>query len=71
MGETATAAGRGFGPRLRQVRELRRKPLSAIATEADISTAYLQKLEAGSVKQPSPNVLYQLAVPRSTWTTPN
>jgi transcriptional regulator with XRE-family HTH domain len=35
--------------------------LSAVAAAAEISTAYLQKLEVGSVKQPSPNVLYKLA----------
>jgi len=43
------------------VRDRKELPLSAVAAAADISTAYLQKLEAGSVKQPSPNILYQLA----------
>jgi transcriptional regulator with XRE-family HTH domain len=57
----ATTASEEMGARLRQVRDLRRLPLSKVASKADISTAYLQRLEAGSVKQPSPNILYQLA----------
>lgn len=59
-GTRATSA-QGLGGKLRQVRDLRRQPLTAVATAAEISTAYLQKLEAGAVKQPSPNVLNQLA----------
>jgi HTH-type transcriptional regulator, competence development regulator len=61
LGETTTTTGRELGLRLRQVRELRRQPLSAVANHAEISTAYLQKLESGSVKQPSPNILYNVA----------
>ena len=59
--DTETPTGRGLGGRLRQVRDLRQQPLTAVAASADISPAYLQKLEAGAVKQPSPHVLYQLA----------
>jgi transcriptional regulator with XRE-family HTH domain len=59
--ETAATTGRDLGGRLRQVRDLRHQPLTAVASAADISTAYLQKLEAGAVKQPSPNILFQLA----------
>lgn len=54
-------AGVELGQRLRDVRELRDRSLSDVATEAEISPAYLQKLEAGGVKQPSPNVLHKLA----------
>lgn len=50
-----------LGTRLREVRVLRGKSLSAVARAAAISTAYLQKLEAGGVKQPSPKVLHQLS----------
>jgi transcriptional regulator with XRE-family HTH domain len=50
-----------LGQRLREVRDLRGRSLSDVASEAEISPAYLQKLEAGGVKQPSPNVLYKLA----------
>jgi len=50
-----------LGAHLRHKRELRGKSLNAIASAASISAAYLQKLEAGGVKQPSPNVLHQLA----------
>lgn len=50
-----------LGPQLRETRERRRRSLADVATEAEISPAYLQKLEAGGVKQPSPNILYSLA----------
>lgn len=50
-----------LGQRLREVRELRDRSLADVAAEAEISPAYLQKLEAGGVKQPSPNVLQKLA----------
>ena len=61
MADAAPATGRDLGKRLRRARDRKELPLSAVAAAADISTAYLQKLEAGSVKQPSPNILYQLA----------
>ncbi len=62
MGDpAATAPERELGKRLRQRRDLRQQSLNTVASAADISTAYLQKLEAGAVKQPSPNVLHQLA----------
>jgi transcriptional regulator with XRE-family HTH domain len=51
----------GLGPQLRKMRDRRGRSLSDVATEAEISPAYLQKLEAGGVKQPSPNILYKLA----------
>lgn len=50
-----------LGVRLRQVRELRGRSLRDAADSADISPTYLQKLERGQVKSPSPNVLYALA----------
>jgi transcriptional regulator with XRE-family HTH domain len=50
-----------LGQRLREVRVLRGRSLADVAAEAEISPAYLQKLEAGGVKQPSPNVLQKLA----------
>ncbi len=54
-------AAQELGQRLREVRELRNRSLSDVAAEAEISPAYLQKLEAGGVKQPSPNILYKIA----------
>lgn len=54
-------AQKELGPRLREVRDRRGRSLSDVAGEAEISSAYLQKLEAGGVKQPSPNILYALA----------
>jgi transcriptional regulator with XRE-family HTH domain len=50
-----------LGQRLREVRVLRGRSLADVAADAGISPAYLQKLEAGGVKQPSPNVLQKLA----------
>jgi transcriptional regulator with XRE-family HTH domain len=58
-----------LGLRLHQVRELRGRSLRDVAQEAGISASYLQKIERGQVKSPSPNVLYtlseKLAVPYS------
>lgn len=59
--ETTLAPVQTLGSRLRQARELRHQSLSAVAKEADISTAYLQKLEVDDVRAPSPNVLYKLS----------
>jgi DNA-binding XRE family transcriptional regulator len=46
---------------LRQLRRLAGKSLKAVAEPADISPAYLVKLERGAVKSPSPHVLHRLA----------
>jgi transcriptional regulator with XRE-family HTH domain len=51
--------GHALGDRLRRARQ--KRSLTEVAGAAGISTAYLQKLEAGAVRQPSPNVLHQLA----------
>jgi transcriptional regulator with XRE-family HTH domain len=51
----------GIGAQLQRVRRLRGLSLKAVAEPADISPAYLQKLERGLVKSPSPHVLYALA----------
>lgn len=59
-----------LGARLRQVRKLRGWSLRETAEKAEISSAYLQKLESGHVQGPSPHVLHSLAeqlrVPYST-----
>src|SRR5262245_29604939 len=55
----ADVGGHALGKRLRRARG--KRSLTGIAAAAAISTAYLQKLEAGAVRQPSPNVLHQLA----------
>jgi transcriptional regulator with XRE-family HTH domain len=52
-----------LGTRLRQVREVRGWSLRETADKAEISATYLQKLERGQVKSPSPNVLYALSKP--------
>lgn len=52
-----------LGTRLRQVREMRGWSLRDTAEKADISSAYLQKLERGQVQSPSPNMLYALSQP--------
>jgi HTH-type transcriptional regulator, competence development regulator len=56
-----TNAPQHLGSRLRQARDLKERSLSAVAKDADISTAYLQKLEVGDVRQPSPHVLHALS----------
>ena len=53
--------GSALGDELRSIRTLMGYSLKAIADPAGISTAYLQKLETGDVKTPSPNVLHGLA----------
>ena len=58
QGDTDTG-GHALGQRLRRARG--KRSLTEVAAAAAISTAYLQKLEAGAVQQPSPNILHQLA----------
>lgn len=53
--------GNPLGDQLRSVRQIRGLSLKAVAEPAEISTAYLQKLEGGEVRQPSPHVLHRLA----------
>jgi transcriptional regulator with XRE-family HTH domain len=50
-----------LGQELQVVRKMRKLSLQAAATPAGISAAYLQKLERGVVKEPSPRVLYGLS----------
>jgi transcriptional regulator with XRE-family HTH domain len=50
-----------LGRELKAIRQLRKLSLAAAAEPAKISTAYLQKLENGAVKNPSPRVLMRLA----------
>lgn len=49
-----------LGEELRSVRKLKRLSRESVARPAKISAAYLQKLEAGVVKNPSPRVLYRV-----------
>lgn len=46
---------------LRMIRLVRRMSLKAVADRADLSAAYVQKLERGEIREPSPNKLRQLA----------
>ena len=50
-----------LGRELRAIRQLRALSLAGVAEPAKISAAYLQKLESGSVQNPSPRVLMRLA----------
>jgi transcriptional regulator with XRE-family HTH domain len=50
-----------LGETLRAIRELAGKSLKAVADPAEISPAYLLKLEKGQVTSPSPHVLHRLA----------
>lgn len=53
--------GNSLGDELRIVRGICGLSLKAVAEKAEISAAYLQKLEGGDVRQPSPHVLHRLA----------
>lgn len=53
--------GKTLGRELAQLRELRGATLRAVAEAADISGAYLLKLERDAVQSPSPRVLRRLA----------
>lgn len=57
----AGTAKPGLGPTLKSVREMLGKSLKAVADPAEISPAYLVKLEHGNVTSPSPHVLHRLA----------
>jgi HTH-type transcriptional regulator, competence development regulator len=46
---------------LRLIRAIRDLPLKTAAVRAGVSPAYLQKLERGEIKSPSPHRLYRLA----------
>ena len=50
-----------LGEQLQVVRKMRGLSLQAVAKPSEISAAYLQKLERGDVKEPSPHVLHRLA----------
>lgn len=50
-----------IGTVLRQAREVRELSAVDAARAADISAAYLSKLENDAVKRPSPHVLHQLS----------
>lgn len=53
--------GSALGDQLREARTIRGLSLKAVAEPAEISVAYLQKLEGGEVKQPSPHFLHRLS----------
>jgi transcriptional regulator with XRE-family HTH domain len=53
-------AAKELGATLFDVRQLRKRSLKSVADQAEISPAYLQKLERGDVKSPSPHVLLAL-----------
>lgn len=53
--------GSSLGASLRQAREVRELSATDAARAAEISAAYLSKLERDAVKRPSPLVLHQLS----------
>ena len=61
MVKTPPNAAKRLGDELRAIRQVRNLSLAAVAEPAKISAAYLQKLESGIVKNPSPRVLMRLA----------
>ncbi len=52
-----------LGALIRNARTLRGISIHHCAEEAEISGAYLQKIETGHTKAPSPHILYRLATP--------
>ena len=54
-------AAKHLGATLFNVRQLRKRSLKSVADQAGISPAYLQKLERGEVKSPSPHILLALS----------
>lgn len=52
---------RTLGEQIRNLRAMRGESLRAVADATGYSTAYLQKLEKGDVKGPSPHLLQALA----------
>ncbi len=50
-----------FGTMLKQARDVRGLSAVGVARAAGISAAYLNRLENGGVKHPSPHVLHQLS----------
>lgn len=57
----ATDEAPSLGTTLRDVRDLHGRSLKAVAGPAQISVAYLVKLEKDEVATPSPHVLHRLA----------
>ena len=58
---TANENPKRLGLELKAVRQLKGLSLNSVAGPANISAAYLQKLENGAVMNPSPRVLYRIA----------
>lgn len=56
-----TGNARHLGRELSSARLASKRSLREVAGEAEISAAYLQKLERGQVEEPSPRILRRLA----------
>lgn len=50
-----------LGEKLKEVRDLKKLSLAAVASPAGMSATYLQKLERGEIESPSPHRLHSLA----------
>jgi HTH-type transcriptional regulator, competence development regulator len=61
MSQEGDEVPRSLGEELHKVRQLRGMSLKAVAEPAGVSATYLQKLERGEVKSPSPHRLRRLA----------
>jgi HTH-type transcriptional regulator, competence development regulator len=60
VNKEATGVSAELGEQLKTVRLVKGLSLREVARPAEISVAYLQKLESGEVGQPSPNILFRL-----------
>lgn len=59
--DTPEEASQPLGQLLKQAREILGLSVRGAAAQADISGAYLSQLEADTIKEPSPHILYKLA----------
>jgi HTH-type transcriptional regulator, competence development regulator len=59
--DTAEERAKRLGDTLGRARNMKRLSLKGAAGPAGISATYLQKLERGQVKEPSPHVLHGLS----------
>ena len=50
-----------FGEKLRQYRNIKGLTLREVEKGTGVSNAYLNQMEQGKVKEPSPHILYKLA----------
>ncbi len=61
IGKGVTNVSKELGDKLRQYRNLKGLTLRDVERETKVSNAYLNQLEQGNIKEPSPHFLHKLA----------